>query len=304
MIERFQGPDGRRLLLGALLKHKMVAGNAQLAEAVADQAELLGFARGEPLIRAGGTDNDLFALLAGSVDILVKGSHMAVRSSGDVVGEMAAVDPSMPRSADVVATSPVVAAKITEPQLSDLGQHHPEVFRHLAVLMAQKLNQRNDKVRGASDRIRVFLISSREAQGIARAIHSALAYDDFDVIPWNEDVFRATSYTLKTLEDEVDKADFAIAIAHGDDEVCSRGQDWPAPRDNVIFELGLFMGRLGVDRAILMEPRDEQVKLPSDFAGVATITYRYDPNDRDRVAKLAPSCNKLRDYILEKGARR
>lgn len=304
MIERFRGPEGRRRLVSALTKQKMVSGSAALAEALADLAKLEEFESGRALIAAGGADNNLFLLLGGSVDIIVKGSKVADRKVNDVVGEMAAVDPTMPRSATVVATTPVLAAVITEPQLSELGRRHPEVFRHIAVLMAQKLEQRNDLVRGASDRTRVFLISSGEAVEIARAVHTALSYDDFDVIPWNEGVFRATSYTLKTLEDEVDRADFAIAIAHGDDTVESRGADWPAPRDNVIFELGLFMGRLGVDRAILMEPRDEKVKLPSDLAGVTTITYRFDPADRDRAAKLAPACNRLRDYIRDKGPRK
>jgi CRP/FNR family cyclic AMP-dependent transcriptional regulator len=304
MIERFQGPEGRRLLLGALSKQKMVGGNGALAEALADVAELVEFQAGAKLIETGASDNNLLLLLSGSVDILVKGTKVATRTVNDVVGEMAAVDPTMPRSATVIASTTVVAAIVTEPQLSALSQRHPDVFRHLAVLMAQKLEQRNSLVRGASERIRVFLISSVEALDIARAVHTALDYDAFDVIPWNEGVFRVTSYTLKTLEDEVDRADFAIAIAHGDDDVHSKNKDWPAPRDNVIFELGLFMGRLGTDRAILMEPRDDKVKLPSDLAGVTTITYRFDPADRDRAAKLAPACNRLRDYILEKGPRR
>lgn len=304
MIERFRGPEGRRLLVGALTKQKMVGGSLALAEALADLAALKEFQPGQSLITAGGADNSLFLLLSGSVDIVVKGCKVATRTLNDVVGEMAAVDPGMPRSATVVATTQAVAAVITEPQLSELGGRHPEVFRHLAVLMAQKLEQRNNLVRGASARIRVFLISSGEAVDVARAVHTALSYDDFDVIPWNEGVFRVTSYTLKTLEDEVEKADFAIAIAHGDDTVESRGTEWPAPRDNVIFELGLFMGKLGLDRAILMEPRDEKVKLPSDVAGITTIPYRFDPADRDRAAKLAPACNRLRDYILEKGPRK
>ncbi|MEA0735678.1 nucleotide-binding protein [Xanthomonas campestris pv. campestris] len=304
MIERFAGPEGKRRLIPALAKQKLVGANAALAAALADLVELREFAPDEVLISAGGSDNQLFLLLSGTVDITVKGTKVAERTANDVVGEMAAVDPSMPRSATVTATCPVATAVVTEPQLSEVGDRFPDVFRHLAVLMAQKLEQRNSLVRATSDRIRIFLISSGEAVDIARAVHTALSYDEFDVIPWNEGVFRATSYTLKTLEDEIDRCDFAVAIAHGDDAVESRSQTWPAPRDNVIFEVGLFMGRLGVDRAILMEPRDEKVKLPSDIAGVTTITYRYDPKDRDRAAKLAPSCNRLRDYILEKGPRK
>jgi predicted nucleotide-binding protein len=60
------------------------------------------------------------------------------------------------------------------------------------------------------------------------------------------------------------------------------------------------MGRLGRARAILMEPRDEKVKLPSDMAGVTTIPYRFDL-ENDAEASIAPACNKLRKHILELG---
>ena len=149
-------------------------------------------------------------------------------------------------------------------------------------------------------KIRVFVISSAEAIPIARAVQSAFEYDDLIVTVWPDGVFKVANYTLQSLEDEIDNSDFAIAIAHPDDQVESRETQWPQPRDNVIFELGLFMGRLGRRRAILMEPREEKVKLPSDLAGVTTIPYRFDPNG-DTEALLAPACTKLRKHILELG---
>lgn len=109
-----------------------------------------------------------------------------------------------------------------------------------------------------------------------------------------------TNYTLQTLEDEVDQSDFAIAVAHGDDITEIREKEWPVPRDNVIFELGLFMGRLGRMRAILMEPREEKVKLPSDLAGVTTIGYRYIPG-KDEASHIAPAVNALRTHIQAQG---
>ena len=49
---------------------------------------------------------------------------------------------------------------------------------------------------------------------------------------------------MESLERELDQSDFAIAIAQPDDLTESRGEAKPTPRDNVIFELGFFMGRL------------------------------------------------------------
>ncbi|MGB9028161.1 MAG: TIR domain-containing protein, partial [Rhodomicrobium sp.] len=77
-------------------------------------------------------------------------------------------------------------------------------------------------------------------------------------------------------------------------------KEWPSPRDNVIFELGLFMGRLGRSRAILMEPREEKVKLPSDLSGITTISYRFEKGG-DAAALMAPACNALRDHIIALG---
>ena len=60
------------------------------------------------------------------------------------------------------------------------------------------------------------------------------------------------------------------------------------------------MGRLGKARAILMEPRDEGIKLPSDLAGITTVTYRY-VKGNDTAAIMAPACNALREHILRLG---
>lgn len=304
MIDRFKGDAGRRLLIGALIHQKMVGGNMALAEMLADLLQLRQLDAGEQLIVENAADNDLYLVLDGTFDIVVKGTKVAERKTNDLVGEIAAVDPTMRRTADVFAATEGLVASLTEEDLSKVSVVHPEVFRHIAVLMGQKLKQRNDRVRATHTKTRVFLISSLESLPIARAVHNAFAHDAFDVIPWQEGAFKATGYTLQTLEDEVDKADFAIAIAHADDIVEYREQDWPAPRDNVIFELGLFMGRLGRERAILLEPRNNKVKLPSDLAGVTTITYRFDKNSPDKQAMIAPACNELRDHIMRTGPRR
>ena len=43
----------------------------------------------------------------------------------------------------------------------------------------------------------------------------------------------------------LDRFDFAILVLTADDLVASRDVLSTAPRDNVLFELGLFMGGLG-----------------------------------------------------------
>jgi hypothetical protein len=111
-------------------------------------------------------------------------------------------------------------------------------------------------------------------------------------------VFRASQYPVESLERELDQSDFAIAIAQPDDQTESREQTKPTPRDNVIFELGFFMGRIGRHRSLLLEPRGEEVKLPSDLTGITAIAYKNDPSN---VADaMGPACNRVRDIINHK----
>ncbi|TXH35153.1 MAG: hypothetical protein E6Q92_12215 [Burkholderiaceae bacterium] len=117
---------------------------------------------------------------------------------------------------------------------------------------------------------------SAGAAGRRKCHSSATAlYTDADSLIWSdEDMFPPGSYPLEVLENEVDRADFGVAIAHPDDIVRSRRNESAAPRDNVIFELGFFMSRLDRKRTFLLVPQmDADLKLPSDFKGLTPITY-------------------------------
>lgn len=300
MLERFQGDAGRRLTVEALINQKLVGGNRALAELLAEKIEVLEVNAGNFLIEQGASDNQVYLIFAGAFDVVVNKRRVGRRFPNDHVGEMAAIEPSQPRAASVVATETSVVARLAETDLADISQHYPEIFRCIARELSKRLYQRNVHVGAARDRIKVFVISSVESLGIARAIQNAFAHDDFITTVWTDGVFRITNYPLQSLLDAVDDSDFAIAIAHADDTAFYRDQQWPIPRDNVVFELGLFMGRLGQDRAILVEPRDRDIKLPSDLAGITTVNYRYEP-DVDVASFIAPACNQLRDHILRLG---
>lgn len=296
LIDRFKGADGDRALHGTLLAAKLVQGDDDLAKALMSAGHLVNFAVEARLIEQGGDDNDMFVLIAGTCDIVVNGRTVATRGPGDHVGEMAAIEPSQQRAATVVAKTDVVALKVPEPSFHALAHQFPNVYRVIARELARRLLQRNALIGAYRERVRLFIISSVEALPIARAIQTAFEHDQFNVVIWTDGVFKVASYTLQSIEDEIDKSDFAIAIAHADDLTTVRGSAWPTPRDNVIFELGLFMGRLGRARAVLMEPREEKVKLPSDLTGITTIPYRFE-KDVDAAASIGPACNRLRDHI-------
>ncbi len=299
MIKRFEGKTGRKILVETLQEQKIVAGNTALAEQLADTAALLEVKVGTEIIKQADNDNDIYLIIAGSFDIVVNGRKVARRFPNDHVGEMAAIQPTQRRSATVVAAEDAVVCKLTEPELTVLGQEHPNIWRFFAKELARRLEQRNTLVTSVREKISVFIISSVESLAIARTIQNAFDHDPFKVIVWTDDVFRASWYPVESLECELDQSDFAVAIVQPDDITQSRGATVPSLRDNVIFELGLFIGRLGRQRSFLVEPRGEEVKRPSDLSGITSITYKYD--SKDLPAALGPACNRIRDIINDLG---
>tara|TARA_R110002096_G_scaffold233047_2_gene423008 strand:+ start:7437 stop:8444 length:1008 start_codon:yes stop_codon:yes gene_type:complete len=114
----------------------------------------------------------------------------------------------------------------------------------------------------------VFLGSSSEGLPYAEALQDALE-PDLEVVPWNRGLFELGEDTLNSLLKFVSVFDFGIFVLSGDDLVKSRRFRSPAPRDNVIFELGLFMGALGRRRAfpVIAPPKKGRLKVPSDLLG-------------------------------------
>lgn len=300
IADRFSGAAGRANRIEAIRGQSLVAGDADLAEMMADMAEICVVEPGEQLIAQDGSDDDLYLIFGGSFKVIVGARRIATRGRGDHVGEMALIEPTQPRSASVIAEDLSVVAKFTATDMEAVGQRFPEIYRHIAKSLSRRLRERNKFVGQFRERTKVFLISSVESLPIARIIQNSFEHDDFLTTLWTDGVFRAANYTLEALEEQLDDSDVAIAIAHGDDLTQFRGQDWPSPRDNVVFELGMFMGKLGRSRAILMEPREEKVRLPSDLSGITTIAYRYEAG-KDSAALMAPACNRLRAHILDLG---
>jgi len=68
-------------------------------------------------------------------------------------------------------------------------------------------------------------------------------------------------------------------------------------RKPAIFELGLFMGRLGRHRTFIVYDRSAKPKLPSDLAGVGLAQYDGSRSDRNLVAAVRTACSKIRENV-------
>ena len=118
---------------------------------------------------------------------------------------------------------------------------------------------------------KVFIGSSSEGLTIANTLKTLLE-KEYEVVIW-KDIFTPGDYTLDSLLKQKDKCDFAVLIATPDDERISRGQRAKIPRDNIIFELGLFIGCIGKERTIIVSDNNVKIKLPSDILGINTLTF-------------------------------
>jgi hypothetical protein len=120
---------------------------------------------------------------------------------------------------------------------------------------------------------RIFLGSSGKQAELLGAIAEGLA-DVADVEPWTT-TFNPGRGTLDRLVELSQQVDFAAFVFAQDDwtETDASPAREASPRDNVVFEAGLFGGALGIRRTFILHANGS--KLPTDLLGLTTV--RYDP---------------------------
>ncbi len=147
----------------------------------------------------------------------------------------------------------------------------------------------------------VFVGSSSEGLRIAQEVQICLD-SVCEVELWTQGVFGLTQGTLESLVMALPRFDFAILVLTVDDLTISRGMGKATPRDNVLFELGLFIGSLGRDRTFMIYDRADSPALPSDVAGIAAATFT--PHSTGNLAAaLGAPCAKIQDGIERLGVR-
>jgi tetratricopeptide (TPR) repeat protein len=100
---------------------------------------------------------------------------------------------------------------------------------------------------------------------------------------------------------QLENSDFGIFVFSPDDEVTLRGQKTPVVRDNVLFELGMFIGKLGYGRSFIVKPRDKELRIPSDILGMTLGEYETGREDKSWNAATGPVCNRIRERIRTLG---
>src|SRR3954462_11696716 len=126
------------------------------------------------------------------------------------------------------------------------------------------------------DKPRIFLGSSGQQEKLLQALTRGLE-DVARVEPWTTS-FNPGTTTLERLLEVAHEVDFAAFVFARDDwTIKSPAASVPAesgqasPRDNVVFEAGLFGGILGMRRTFILHAND--TKLPTDLLGLTWVWY-------------------------------
>jgi hypothetical protein len=139
----------------------------------------------------------------------------------------------------------------------------------------------------------LFIGSSSEGLQIAKAVQVEL-HTNANVEIWNQGLFGLGLSTLEGLVELLAKYDFAILVATPDDITISRRRQASTPRDNILVELGMFVARLGRERAFLLCDDSSKLRLPSDFAGISVAKYDHEFALKNSIAAVGPACTLIK----------
>jgi len=145
---------------------------------------------------------------------------------------------------------------------------------------------------------RIFLGSSGQQEKLLQELTRGLQ-DIADVEPWTT-VFNPGVSTLERLVELTREVDFAAFVFAQDDWTTKgaspeTGTGEASPRDNVVFEAGLFGGALGMRRTFILHANG--AKLPTDLLGLTSV--RYDPDTTPAIVRQINE--KLRNAIEAEG---
>jgi hypothetical protein len=143
---------------------------------------------------------------------------------------------------------------------------------------------------------RLFLGSSGKQAKLLQALTRGLE-DVAQVEPWTTS-FNPGTTTLERLLELTREVDFAAFVFARDDWTSTSppvadpaGGGQASPRDNVVFEAGLFGGVLGMRRTFILHASG--AKLPTDLLGLTCVRY----GDATTAAEMRVVNQKLRSAI-------
>lgn len=299
----------------------VVCGDEALAKWICAKCKPKSFATGEVISAQDSNDEGAFFVVSGEIDVRVNGSSVAKRHARDLVGELSVMCCGARRCASLVALTNVEVLFLAPKTFVQLTEKYPKMLKLMFNVLAERLRERNDVFRIPNDPPKIFVGSSTkgrafahkfvdkvktiiegelsvDAESVKDVVSDTPSHDNIRTIKinyWDKEVFSPSGTTLNTLIEQSKKVDFAIfALTKDDLSVSKKSVGRWLPRDNVIFEIGLFMGELTKERTYLVMDRGDfkKLKLPSDLQGFTVAVF-----DKKMPASLKEKAREIANLI-------
>src|ERR1700693_1566147 len=149
-------------------------------------------------------------------------------------------------------------------------------------------------------RPQIFVGSSTPNLDVARAIADCFRGRGFTALVWDEQLFEQNESTFDGLLRITGEVEFGVFVWGASDVLISANRAVAAPRDNVVFETGLFLGALGKDRTFMVVDQKIEIKIPTDFDGITRAHYDGSLLGKYDIAAVSTACNVIERSIRER----
>jgi len=289
--------DAERLA-DAIRKHKLVDDDAEIANEFLRVGEQLELAAGDVVYREGDVTRGIFLVLLGSVRLTQNGNTLGVLEPGEDFGTWPYLfsDPRYKVTATAIADA--LLFHIDDEPFRQLTNKFHRIWKQVSRIQVERLQDHNRWLLPQNPRVKMFIGSSTERLSCARQLADYFApdRDTIEVVVW-DNLFANLEYPLEALTRTLNDWDFAALIWGGEDRTRSRSRVKASPRDNLIFEAGLSIGRLGRSRTFILVPEaaGRSLKIPSDLEQATLLKYSDDA--------ISPAGERIRNIIGKLGPR-
>ncbi|HEY3752702.1 MAG TPA: TIR domain-containing protein [Pseudonocardiaceae bacterium] len=143
----------------------------------------------------------------------------------------------------------------------------------------------------------VFIGSSGAGKETAEALKDAIG-GRAKVQVWYQNTFAPSVTNVESLERVINSEVNLAVLVITPDDLRDRGSGpHLVARDNIIFELGLFMGRLGRTKTFGLACSHCDIEMPTDLLGVSWVMYRHPHEELDRAANRVDALDLIRNSL-------
>jgi predicted nucleotide-binding protein len=263
-------------LADAIRKQKLVDGDEELADALASAGEQLDVASGEVVYREGDVTRGVFLVLLGDIRLTQNGNTLLVLQQGDDFGTSPYMFSDPRYKVTATALDDALLFHIDDERFQQVTNTFPRIWKHIARTQLERLHHQNLLLLPQNPRVKLFIGSSTERLERARELADCFGPDraTIEAHVWDR-LFGNLEYPLEALTRTLNDWDFAALIWGDDDKTDSRSTIKASPRDNLVFEAGLSIGRLGRTRTFILVPEaaHSSLRIPSDLQQATLLKY-------------------------------